>query len=852
MAVNKNPGNPVTDPTGGASDPAPQFPVFPTGSVDPTVPTGGTPSTPTTPTTPHSATPTTPTTPTSTTPSSPLSPPSSPTDVNPSIPGAPSGSNGGGGGTTIPLPTGTFKTITVRLMVSELPKPKSTFLDVNLVISPAVPLFSTGSVSTPVEVHSHAIPIPLRDSFLATFRAVTSGSVEKFFDATRQGKTLLNFGQDFQTVITNWEYDPADPSLDTILVKMYEPLPEAVVPKTQLWITREIAPPVIDRLHIKNTPPPPPKVYLRPPNRNIQLTGRSGAAVHDVTFAKLFSTQSLNIIYPNDPVINQWFTDDVNSAELNIDYADYREFVFFGSAVARLNAFLTKLGRVEELDRLIQFNSGSLTLSGSSPTASLGYPAIKSLSDQRIDLLRSFDGYERFLYYGPSTPYSASLSTNDAGDAVYYHASASWPRVSGSIAPIVSASAWIEDQLDIATAYDNNNQNYLGNNIPTYLRADDDSAEYHTFVDLIGHHFDSLKVYIDRMTDIFGRDNNPTEGTSPDLIWNIAQAFGVDMPNAYALQRLADYTIGDVSVVTPKVYRELAAETWKRFMHNQIHMMKAKGTKESLRALANTYGVLPTTLQIREMGTVGTLDATGSYETYEEQTNVLNLVSGSYIDIPWQFTTGSTVLTLEARVASTNKASTTVLAQADNKWALLLQPLSGSYGRFVLSGSSTSLNSAYLPIYSGDFYSVMLRKTGSNMELSVARADGDALEAESRVTETGGALGTLWSQSGSLHLGASGSVRGAPFVGFVDEFRLWNEMLTPSVFETHVKYPGLYHGVNTTSARDNLYVRLSFNKPKNLGASGSKFLYTKRHPIAVRRSSPIISRIVHRLRTICR
>jgi hypothetical protein len=690
---------------------------------------------------------------------------------------------------------------------------------IRLEVRPAIPNFAPAGQLISIRTTMRPIPVPLRAGLVGLVRRLIAGKVATFFDEDRELKTMLNFGGDYQALLTNWIYDPADSSGATILAKLYQPLPDSVTRKTRVWISRELAPPVIDQARVQFTPDPPIAVYLRPPNRNLALTANDGASVDNATLTTLFSTGSNALIRPTDSVMEQWYTDDVNDTELNVDYADYRNFVFFSSATARLNAFVQKLRILESFDDVLTQTSASLSIPNALPiTSSLVYESAKRLGEQRIDLVRSFDGYERFLYYSSAIPYSSSLTTEDAQDAFAYHVDATWPKLGDSVAPIASSSAWLTTQLKIAQDYDNGNANSLVNNIPAYLRDDSDAEDFTQFVHLIGHHFDSIKGHIDQMPNIWNRGNDPSTGLSKDIIWNVAKGFGVDMPNPNAIQNLVDYTIGDIQSVTASTYREVTAEIWKRFLHNQIFMMKTKGTKTSLRALMNTYGVLPTTIQIREGVIAGPANPTGSYEIYEEQTNALDIPSGSFVTLPWSSSL-TPPNTFEIRFAL-GEQRTHVLLNDLNNWALTVNHTSGTFGYLSLvSGSTTTISSAVLPLYDNTFYSAMVRYNAGGMLLSVQQADGDAIHYSSKVNEVSAGVASVWNTSTVAYLGGSGSYFGIPFTGTVDEVRVWGETLSDSTFDLHVKHPGLYNGNLHTSARDSLWIRLSFNVSKNLGVS---------------------------------
>jgi hypothetical protein len=726
---------------------------------------------------------------------------------------------------TTPVPSAL--TITVVLRVNTLPKPVDATLQIGLTVHPPIPVFQPEEPPVNSVITIHPIPLPIESAISTTLKKLLAGKVDAFFDESRKLHTLLNFGLDYQALITDWQYDfVTDPSGSVILVKLYQPLPDEIDPQTPVWVIRELAPPVIDRLYAKFTPPPAPKIFLRPPNRDVQITGTTGATVANQTLTSLLSTSSFNLVRPTDPTLEGWFTDDINSAELNVNYADYREFVFFGSAVGRLNAFANKLLTLEDYDRIILANSASLQGTGSSITGSAHYPALQAIGDKRIDLIRSFDAYERFLYYKTDVPYSSSVNTDDFQDELLFNADCTWPKLSGSVLPVASASGWFEIQSGIALEYDNQNPNSLVNNSPQYLQNDTNSQEFITFLWLVGQQFDMVKLYIDQMTRIYDRGSDSSVGLSPDLIWNVAQGFGIDLPNQYAVKNLVDYTIGVQD--NQKIYREIAAETWKRFMHNQIFMMKAKGTKAGLRALANSYGILPTLLQIRESATPGVAYPTQSFEQYEEQTNVLTVPSGSWIELPWAASSSLSSSTVEIRFATTNPSSS-VLFHDTNLWALKLIPTSGTFGTVALvSASITAVSSSVLPIFSGDFFSAMLRYSTSSIELQVKQATADVITVSSITSEGPTAsVAPIWFKGSTLYLGGSGSFFGSPFAGSIDEFRMWGEVLTTDIFDLHVKYPGLYNGNTDTSARDNLYVRLSFNKPQDLGAANPTYIFNE-------------------------
>lgn len=719
--------------------------------------------------------------------------------------------------------------------------PNRLYIAVSVHILPYVSPWPPAPVTIPWSLTINAIPMPLLDATMLATKRILNGAVNNYFDDQRVGKTILNFGQDYQSLLLNWQLleNKNDPSTyGNVIVKLYAPLPPEISIKTELWISRELSSPYVDQLFVVFLPAGGVRVYLRPPNRGISVQSLDGHEVNNVTNQTLFSTGSSSQTDLTDPVIEQWFTTALEGVELNINYNDFNDFVFYSSATARLNAFKQKMFMLEEYNTILTQQSSSMATSSvglAGFTGSAAYGSYERISDQRMDLIRSFDGYERFLYYNSGSAYSSSFSNDNADNQFYYIKDSTWPKINGANISVASASnaslyslaagvdlypegdysglvSWWDGITFIASEYDKQNVNRLTDNLPDYLKTDNQSDDFLTFVNMIGHQFDTLKSYADAMPQIYDRNSNPLIGMSQDTVWNVATSFGIDLPNQYAVNDILDYTIGNVSNTSPVVYRQMAAETWKRFLHNQIYLLKTKGTAASLRGLMNVYGILPTTIQIRESA-APSFQVSASYELVEEQTNTLLFSSGTHVNIPYT----SSAETVQVRFATTSSVQS-VLYNIVSGWGVGLLPSSGTYGRVALinAAGTTIVSSSQFEIFGGDYYTVTVQRNGSSASMWTQYADnaGDIINS----SIVSGALGTFRSGS-TLSLGMSGSAWGTSYQGNIDEFRLWTEVLTSTTIERHVKYPGLYNGNTTTSARDHLLARLSFNKPQNLYTS---------------------------------
>ena len=128
------------------------------------------------------------------------------------------------------------------------------------------------------------------------------------------------------------------------------------------------------------------------------------------------------------------------------------------------------------------------------------------ISKQTQEMIRNFDGYEKELWFESNLPYSASdeahLNVNNK-----YKADYTYPKVLGL--PLAtthdSASLWYTEMSAITSDYDSNNPNKLTENLPDYLWDDPDSVDFLTFTDLLGHHFDNIKIYIKNLENLSSR-----------------------------------------------------------------------------------------------------------------------------------------------------------------------------------------------------------------------------------------------------------------------------------------------------------------------------------------------------------
>jgi hypothetical protein len=670
------------------------------------------------------------------------------------------------------------------------------------------PDIENAKINIPIKISLSTANVQLFSALAATARQVVREKVLTFFDENREYKTLLNFGDDRQYVAEAWRLAPKDTG--SLQLKLTRPLDTTVTVETPAFISRELAESVLDVINFEFGPLKDTTPYLRPYNidsRNY-IDGKMFSSNTTLTSLGLATGSegtrvNSTTISIEDDVFRRWFTGDFKSSELNIDFTDYNNFVHFGSAYKRLDAFNEKLIKIDELTSASKYDSASVSSSTISNIFKL---------QERENIIRNFDPYEQFLYYATSSlPYSASAFY--VTGEVEYNATGSWPKqVDGTPYSPYSTTAinWLGTQTAIAQRYDSNNPNYLVLNLPKYIQEDTDSTDFLTLFEMVGHLVDNIKVYIDQFPNIYSTKIDPLKELSMDQVYEVAQSFGLKLPNVYALENLQTF---NAQFTGESGSRSYVAETWKRFLHSMVYFNKTKGSRTSFDALLSTYGINSPVLQIKET----THPSSGNYIRSDELTYGLEFTGSAvnYVTVP--FVSGSiTASSVQLSFNPTARRSSSLLT-TDN-WAIDLVPHPSSskldYGRIhVVSGSSRTIiaTSSYFPLFSDDYTNIMLRS--QSYDISIIQTDGDQILFQESAS-VGKFSGSLWNGTQFMYVGGSGSMKlGNNFDGVIDEVRVWGENISNDDFVSQAYDPGSYYGATYTSSYTSLYVHVPFSQP---------------------------------------
>lgn len=417
---------------------------------------------------------------------------------------------------------------------------------------------------------------------LVTFNISGSVLLDKINDIRNSLRTDPNFS-DFQLLLedgtrylaVNIDNQRIEDS-QSVVVKLYNPLPSSVQTKTQLQVVFEVSNAVRYTVFAEIIEDAPIFPKLSGPNFNspyLQLDGGTNyLSSVDLLNVNTYSTDALEVISK---------TSD-KSAQLGIDYSDFTNFIHFSSATERLKNFVYKT-------QIIENYSGSLSI----------LPAVSSSNESKVfyekgiqNVIRNFDHFERYLYFeSGSIPWPKINSTKPY---VLYNSTSS------------AAITWYNNLLSDCEAYDDRNYNRLINTLPQYLKEDEDNENLVVFVDMLGQHFDNIKVYSDAISKKYNTDNRVTQGLPPNLLESVLENFGVKLYNNEfkSTQDLFKYfvitddeidseiinvtqSVSDVNI-SEEGYRN---ELYKRLYHNLPLLLKTKGTERSVKVLMSTFGI---------------------------------------------------------------------------------------------------------------------------------------------------------------------------------------------------------------------------------------------------------------------
>ena len=600
------------------------------------------------------------------------------------------------------------------------------------------------------EISTNRTEIRLNSTDISTTDII--GSTAEFIEQNQSSSLAypdfyLNFGYNQLVIANNVLLDDSDVNNPTVLIKLYEPLPQDFSVNTTLWVVEKVAEPQAYNINITTVfDTNDQNIYLKGPNVNLAIKDQINNSTEYGNYSSLSQTTSSQGSGSLQYQINSLLAN--KGIKINIDYNDYSQFINFSSAQTRLENFYYKLSLIEEYN-----NSASLS---DNTTSNYYVSSSNVIYQSKIDdIITNFDGYEYHLYY-------TSGST-------------SWPKTNNTFpytnATTVSTAGqnFLTSQSAVAEYFDSENNNALINSIPSYILDDLANAPYELFVEMIGQNYDNVWVYLKDVTNKFDADNRLNYGISKDLIAQAIRDLGVNIyQNNFSTGDLYSALLGITpsgslfnlpnttgSLPSPPGYEyidtyitasatgslypvdDINKSIYKRIYHNLPYLLKKKGTVAGLKSLISLYGIPDTILRVNEFGGKD-IDDSDDYDFWQNQydykwdTQADGYIESEFaLNNSWQDPSGNFVPnTVQFRfktpgLDSAISSPTQSLWKLDTDVELYLQytgsgytsgSYSGSipnpeneYAKLVLSVNGTT-ESIYLPFFDGGWWSVAVTK----------------------------------------------------------------------------------------------------------------------------------------------
>jgi hypothetical protein len=724
------------------------------------------------------------------------------------------------------------------------------------------PLFISEISPSRTELRLSSNTNPLFDTSDLVNTTFLSSSAYEIYTQFRQNvenssyldEFYLNFGNNIYVIGVNsiLEYNPQNNTI-SLLIKLYEPLPTSIGLKTELSVVLKRAESVAYQLDftqeevILDT-----SIKILGPNYNIPIKDETGPLTQYQNYSSITSTSLSGSL---SQLMNQI---SASSIDINVDYTDYEDFIFFSSAYQRLYNFQEKVTKISSSQAQLDL----LYIDITGPTsASIIVSSSKLLLEKEIETtITSFDGYEYFLYY-TSGSYAWPKSNAQAPYVLY-------PPTS------TQAINWYATQSAIAFGYDENNQNNLEYVVPEYIRFNSSNTNYMLFTNMIGQFFDEIWLYTKAITAKLDANSNLYQGVSKDVVSTVLESLGTKIyDSTYTLENIYSSLIGlsangalypttgsqlvtnyvTASVSSPEdipTIDDFVRLSYKKIYNALPYLLKKKGTNAGLRALINIFGIPDTILQINEFGGKNKVE-NNDWDYWQDKFNYKLDIDGgdsSYIDIPWSV---NTLWNAEDNVPNTIQfrfktlgLDSAIARPSQSLWnlddtgdtAIVLEYTgsgysSGSYSGSIPSGSNeyatlkfipnhtndpTVSASIYLPFYDGGWWSVMVTRNDDNWEVYAANKiyngdDGFIIGYTGSATSSG-AVPTAWTSGTNSYFGSIsnltiGSKIYNNFSGSYQEVRYYNTVLPSGTFYDYTMNPYSIEGVGINGAYDQLIFR---------------------------------------------
>ena len=699
---------------------------------------------------------------------------------------------------------------------------------------------------------------------------------EDFIDKREESDYFLDFYLNFKNndliIANNIKVENEETDLPSILIKLYEPLPNQFNLKDLLYIVTNINESEAFQVTFPiETFSSVDYVSLQGPNFAIPIKNQVNNSSQNLSYTDIISSAPTSSQNQIESLLEE------SSINISVDYTTFSDFIHFSSVQTRIENFYYKVGLIETYTSQ---SNALINVTGSSTSKLI-------IENKTSDIIKNFDQFEYFMYYSSGSSTSYPKSTSIPPYTLYSTGSSEVLTWLGSVN---ENSGNYGGQLLSASNFDNGNPDQLLKSIPEYLREDPDNQPYDLFIDMVAQYYDNIWLYTKDITQKYNADNRLDFGVSKDLVSDAIKDFGVKLyQNNFSNKELYTAFLGLTpngslfpfpeitgSLPTPTGFEyvntlisasndvismdDTNKSLYKRIYHNIPYLLKSKGTTTGLRALITSYGIPDTILKISEFGGKDQVNA-NDYDLYQNNFNYAFNTTNNFISSSWEVdgewgATNNRPSTVQFRFKSeefppTNLSQSLWWAQQigfGSKTAELLLEYSGSgltsgsyngsikdpnyqYANLKFIPYSDQLNisaSISLPFYNNDWWSVMVT---TDQDDTFNLYAGNKIYNGNDGTSIGyyasasiaGADPFAW-KFASKSVFASSSfyqLDYKKFSGSLQEIRYYNTQISESVFKDYVMNPLSIEGNGVNSAPDQLTFRAALGSELDINTSSS-------------------------------
>lgn len=695
------------------------------------------------------------------------------------------------------------------------------------------------------------------------FKIISNGydqfqqQIAKFRQQQILNNLVVNFGFNQLQKIVNIRFEN-----DTFYVKLYQPIYDDITNRSKAWFQYEVIDPYVDTVILTTKVGSGAVNVLRGPNFDIDVSLYSSSPTSFKNWDELLDSDALT----SQKIIDKALSGS-GTINLNIDYTSFDNFIFYSSAVERAKNYHYKVSKLEEYSSSVAILLSSTA--SNTPFISSSIDLNTRRMDQITTNFDPWERWLYYHptssifthdFTGSLTPHPKRLVS---GKWANYTISSSivqnWYNTL-----LYSASEYDKDNVNRLYWSIPEHIYMEPGNSNLVLFVDMLGQHFDTIYSYVKAH---TQIHERDEHPERGTPSELLYPLAKSYGWQLQNTRQLSNLAKYKLGTDRTGSFAQTGTLFSQREEMQTHQIWKRIVNNLPFLLKTKGTPRSLKALMSIYGIPQTLLSIREYG--GTSPSNGLPSLIEDRFQyALNFSGSQYVKLPRRripassgsYYSGSTRVpdTIEFRFRTNYSSSVSMslwgiennvtsgvnLLELVHITASQSTPkYSGSYAYGYLRYSGHTVNafgtdiqvkkqSEPLPLFDNDFWTVQIKTlspitlTNNTLEWIYINVKRQSDSLYGRITHTGSIafsgsrMRNSWGNfssydAGGTHYVILGGTTGSStipspisanrFVGQMQGYKEWYEVINTSSFDQHVLNPAAYHGNDPTSSFNTLF-----------------------------------------------